>query len=80
MNNIKTHIIDKERWLEVAENIAELGNMCAASLRRENYEGQGEQDAKELEADIFLATLAVRYVAEFARDKCVFGVVNSGRK
>lgn len=69
---IKTTTLDKEQWLDIADCIFELGEKFAIMIRRENYEGQGEQDARELQADILCAVTAIKYVAEFASDKCVF--------
>jgi hypothetical protein len=64
--------LTKEQWEDIAYAVAELGNQFAIMLRRQNYEGQGEQDARELQADIICAVSAIKYVAEFAADKCVF--------
>ena len=64
--------IDKDDWERIADAMLELGQQFAIMLRRKNFEGQGEQDARELEADIICAVSAIKYVAEFAADKCVF--------
>lgn len=69
---IKTTTLDKERWLDIADYVLEIGATFAIILRRENYEGKGEHDARELQADMMCAAAAIRYVAEFASDKCVF--------
>ena len=40
------------------------------SLKKKNFDGKGEQDARDWLADVSLACLALLYVAEFASDKC----------
>lgn len=67
--------LSKEDWERIANSMLELGNVFAIMLRQQNYEGKGEQDASELEADIICAVAAIKYVAEFAADKCVFAAM-----
>lgn len=64
--------LSEEEWKEIACVINELGERCAMLLRRANYKGEGEQDACALQQDIALAVIAIKYVAEFASDKCIF--------
>ena len=56
--------------MEAAENVLEMGNQIAALLLKRNADGMGKQDAEEWMADVLLAYTALRYVAEFATDKC----------
>lgn len=67
--------LSKEEWEQIADSVLELGSIFATMLRQQNYEGVGEQDASELEADIICAAAAIKYVAEFAADKCVFAAM-----
>lgn len=64
------YTLPKERWQEAAKNLEDLGNALAASLRANNKDGRGAEDADELMADIMLACMALHHVAEFATDKC----------
>lgn len=64
------YTLPKERWVEAAENVQEMGNQIAAILLKRNADGMGKQDAEEWLADVLLAYTALRYVAEFATDKC----------
>ena len=64
--------LTKEQWEDVAYRIGELGNIYSVLLRQKNFEGQGEQDARDLQADITCAVSAIKYVANFAADKCIF--------
>lgn len=73
MDDVKIEIgyeLPKERWNEAAENLMQVGLVIATHLRVENYEGHGKEDADEWMADVTLACTALRYVAEFAADKC----------
>ena len=67
--------LSKEEWEQIADSMLELGSIFATVLRRQNCEGTGEQDASELEADVICAVAAIKYVAEFAADKCVFAAM-----
>lgn len=64
------YTLPKERWQEAAKNLEDLGNALAASLRAQNKDGLGAEDADALMADIVLACMALHHVAEFATDKC----------
>lgn len=73
MDNVKIEIgyaLPKERWNEAAENLMQVGLLVAKDLRAMNFEGRGKEDADEWMADVTLAYTALRYVAEFAADKC----------
>lgn len=64
------YTLPKERWVEAAENVQKAGNYVAAILAKRNFEGKGQEDAEEWLADVLLAYTALRYVAEFATDRC----------
>ena len=66
------YTVEKERWLEAAENLHEFGQIMARNLRNMNRDGRGQEDADDLMADIMLACTAIGYVAEFAVDQCRF--------
>lgn len=73
MDNTKIEVgyaLPKERWREAADNLQAAGNYVAALFKEKNFDGHGEQDAKDWLADVTLARLALLYVAEFATDKC----------
>lgn len=73
MDDVKIEIgyaLPKERWNEAAENLIQAGLLVATDLRTMNFEGRGKEDADEWMADVTLACTALRYVAEFAADKC----------
>ena len=59
------YTVEKERWMEAAENLHEFGQAMARNLRNMNRDGRGQED-------IMLACTAIGYVAEFAVDKCRF--------
>lgn len=59
-----------ETWLAVRNDLAQAFPLFAEMLRQMNYEGKGEQDAKEFMAEAMLAIQALTYVGEFASDKC----------
>ena len=80
MGEIKIgYTVEKERWLDAAENLQELGNIMGKNLRRINGDGRGQEDADNLMADIMLACTAIRYVAEFAVEQCRFIPVTGGK-
>lgn len=60
----------KNDWHEAAENLMQAGLMVAKYFRAMNFEGRGKEDADDWMADVTLACTALRYVAEFAADKC----------
>lgn len=64
------YTLPKERWIEAAKNLEDLGNVLANNLLTMNREGRGQEDADALMADIVLACIALNHVAEFAVDKC----------
>ena len=73
MDDVKIEIgyaLPKERWNEAAENLMQVGLVIATHLRVQNYEGRGKEDADAWMVDVNLACTALRYVAEFAADKC----------
>ena len=74
------YALPKERWNEAAENLMQAGLMVAKYFRARNFEGRGKEDADEWMADVTLACTALRYVAEFAADKCRMIPVPSPRQ
>ena len=73
MDDVKIEIgyaLPKERWNEAAEDLMKAGLMAAKYLRAMNLEGRGKEVADEWMADVTLACTDLRYVAEFAADKC----------
>lgn len=64
------YTMPKERWIEAAKNLEDLGNVLANNLLAVNREGRGQEDADALMADVVLACIALNHVAEFAVDKC----------
>ena len=73
MADVKIEIgyaLPKETWEAAADHLEEAGKLVAMWFLKENFEGRGEEDAEAWLADIMLASTALRYVAEFARDKC----------
>ena len=56
------YTVEKERWLEAAQNLHEFGQIMARNLRNMNREGRGQEDADDLMADIILACTAIGYV------------------
>lgn len=64
------YTLPKERWIEAAKNLEDLGNVLANNLLAMNREGRGQEDADALMADVVLACIALNHVAEFAVDKC----------
>lgn len=64
------YTLPKERWIEAAKNLEDLGNVLANNLLAMNREGRSQEDADALMADVVLACIALNHVAEFAVDKC----------
>lgn len=64
--------ISKERWEEVAENIAQVAPLIANWFKQQNFEGRGAEDAKEFMSNAQLAIVTLKYVAGYASDKCRF--------
>jgi len=61
-----------ERWLVAADNLEQVFPAIAQRLLLINNEGRGQEDADEFIADGMLALIAMRYVGNFAHDKCRF--------
>lgn len=57
----------------------QAGLMVAKYFRTLNFEGRGKEDADEWMADVTLACTALRYVAEFAADKCCMILIPNPR-
>ena len=74
---VKEHTLSKEEWNDVAEHIEVMGSIYEGVLLQLNMDGLGTQDADELKGDIMAAVAAIKYVAEFAADKCVFVGIQS---
>lgn len=72
------YTVPKERWIEAAKNLEDLGNVLAPRLLAINDDGRGQEDADALMSDIVLACLALNHVAEFATDKCRIIPVSGG--
>lgn len=49
------YTVPKERWIEAAKNLEDLGNVLAGNLLAINGDGRGQEDADALMADIVLA-------------------------
>lgn len=62
--------LPKEVWLSVAKDLEFISVHGAAFMKAINFQSQGDGDADDWQTDMMLAITAVRYVAEFARDKC----------
>lgn len=65
--------LTREQWLETTENVQEIFTMLLNALK---HNGASETDVQEFTADVTCALTAMRYVAEFASDKCVFAAIN----
>ncbi|MDL2327496.1 hypothetical protein LJC64_02390 [Ruminococcaceae bacterium OttesenSCG-928-A11] len=64
--------LPKETWHAIADHLETIVPHIARVLKHENVDGRGDQDADEFLAEMLAAATAVRYVAEFAADKCRF--------
>lgn len=74
MDDVKIEIgyaLPKERLNEAAENLMKVGLLVATELRSINFGGHRNEVADEWVADVTLACAVLRYVAEFAADKCL---------
>lgn len=69
---MKKVTLTKQQWLQVAKNIGTIASLFAEGLIEANVEGEGQEDAEAMQADMIAAYTAVMYVAQFAADKCVF--------
>lgn len=67
-----TVTLTREQWLETTENVQEIFELLLNALK---HNGASETDVEEFTADATCALTAMRYVAEFASDKCVFATV-----
>ena len=73
MDNTKIEVgyaLPKERWQEAADNLQTAGACVAAFFKEKNFDGKGEQDARDWMEDVSLACAALIYVAETATDRC----------
>ena len=73
MDNVKIEIdyaLPKEKWEKAADNLEQVGKIMAMWFLMKNFAGRGQEDADEWMADVTLACTALRYVAEFASDRC----------
>ncbi|MDR1572803.1 MAG: hypothetical protein LBS24_00635 [Clostridiales Family XIII bacterium] len=76
-DNIKNNIheLSQEEWERAAQSIIQVSGFIATYLKQVNRDGRGDDDAEDFITDIQLAVLAMRYVARYARDKCVIVTV-----
>ncbi len=65
-----------EQWSDVADRLQDAAPIFAGILEKINRDGKGQQDARELMADMQCAVTAVRYVSAFAADQCNFLLVS----
>lgn len=73
MDDVKIEIgyaLPKEKWEEAADNLEQVGKVMAMWFLKKNFDGRGEEDAADFLADITLASVAMRYVANYATEKC----------
>lgn len=73
MDDVKIEIgyaLPKEEWEKAADNLEQVGKIMAMWLLKKNFDGRGQEDADDFLADITLASVAMRYVANFATEKC----------
>lgn len=68
----QTMTLTKQEWKELADRIGTMGVYFQEALIQRNYEGKGQEDARECALDMMCVLAALNYVAEFAADKCVF--------
>ena len=73
MADVKIEIgyaLPKEKWEKAADNLEQVGKIMAMWLLKKNFDGRGQEDAEDFLADITLASVAMRYVANYATEKC----------
>lgn len=75
-NNMQIRTLTPQEWKDLGARMAEMSNVFGEWLRMKNYEGMGETDKAEYQADMTCAIAAVFYVAEFAADKCQFATID----
>lgn len=64
--------LEPDVWLKAADDLEKVFPYMAKILLRRNYEGLGKKDAADFMAEASLALTALRYVGNFAADKCRF--------
>jgi len=69
---MKDQVLSKEACEAAIERIEMAAEPVANVIKKTNYEGQGESDSGAYLMDMQLAISAMKYVAEFATDKCRF--------
>lgn len=73
-----TQALNREQWLQVAQDLLEVGPILQYSLEQtiKNYPDAADHIAAlnpdTFEADIRIACAAITYVAEFAAEQCRF--------
>jgi hypothetical protein len=67
--------LTKEQWNRVGDTLELIAPIMGEWLKRKDYEGLGAKDKEEFLGNMHCAIVAIRYVAEFATDKCMFLVV-----
>lgn len=73
MADVKIEIgyaLPKEEWEKAADNLEQVGKIMAMWFLKKNFDGRGQEDAEDFLADITLASVAMRYVANCATEKC----------
>lgn len=73
MDDVKIEIgyaLPKEKWEKAADNLEQVGKIMAMWFLKKNFDGRGQEDAEDILADITLASVAMRYVANYATEKC----------
>ena len=68
----QSQAIPKDRWGFAAAGLTASAPMIADTIKKRNFQGQGEDAAEAYLADIELAIIAMNYVANFAVDKVRF--------
>ena len=82
MDNVKIEIgyaLPKEKWEKAADNLEQVGKIMAMWLLKKNFDGLGQEDAEDFLADITLASVAKRYVANYETEKCRMNPVPNPR-
>lgn len=71
----ETQTLSKESWTNAAEALESVAPHIANFLLITNCDGLGKKDAEEFTGHMQMASMAMRYVAENATDKCRFIVI-----